>query len=301
MPRLLAVADHEPQRVRRVKRLILWVAGLCLLAGCAAAPAEETRLLFIDVGKGDAVLVMAGGRNYLIDAGPKGAWDRVAAALAFFGVRRLDGVLLTHADKDHSGGLRELAESGIEVAVWYASGLYNPDRDGTGHPAEDAARRRGQRPVYLSAGDAVGPFTVLGPLTRDKDDDNNSLVLMLETSAGRALLTGDMKFDEEEEILASGRSLRCDLIKIAHHGGSDATSERLIDEAGPCVAVVSTDSEDRPELPDRRIVRLLEKRGIPLYSTWRSGGGVLVSLSGADTFAEYVSIPAPGEQTGIAH
>jgi competence protein ComEC len=270
---------------------MLWVAGLCLLAGCAAAPAEEARVLFIDVGKGDAALVMAEGRNYLVDAGPKDAWDRVAAALAHYKVEKLDGVFLTHGDKDHSGGLKALAKSDIAIEAWYASDLYDLDRDVDEHPAESAAKIRGQAAVYLSAGERVGPFTVLGPLTRDKDDDNNSLILMMETSAGRALLTGDMKFDEEEEILRSGRSLQCDLIKIAHHGNSDATSEHLIEAAAPRIAVVSTDSEERPELPDQRVVRLLEDRGVPLYSTWRSGGGVLVTLQGADTQAEYVSIP----------
>lgn len=283
-----------------MKGLLLWLAGLCLLAGCAAAPAEETRVLFIDVGKGDAALVMAGGRNYLVDAGPEDAWDRVAAALAFYGVGKLDGVFLTHGDKDHAGGLKPLAGSGVEVSAWYASGLYAPDRGADEHPAEDAAEKRGQSPAYLSAGDAAGPFTVLGPLTRYKDDDDNSLVMMLETSAGRALLTGDMKFDEEEEILAAGRSLRCDLVKIAHHGNSDATSGRLIDAAAPRVAVVSTDSEERPELPDRRIVRMLEEKGIPLYSTWRSGGGVLVTLQGADTHAEYVLIPGAPSPPGLS-
>ncbi len=291
MPGFLALADHEPERVRRVKRLILWVAGLCLLAGCAAAPTEEARVFFIDVGKGDAALVMVEGRNYLVDAGPKDAWDRVSAALDHFKVGKLDGVFLTHGDKDHSGGLKALAKSGVGVEAWYASDLYDLDRDVDGHPAEDAAEKRGQYTVYLSAGDTVGPFTVLGPLTRDKDDDNNSLVLMLETSTGRALLTGDMKFDEEEEILSSGQPLGCDLIKIAHHGNSDATSERLIEAATPRVAVVSTDSGERPELPDQRVVRLLEDRNIPLYSTWQSGGGVLVTLDGEDTKAEYVSIP----------
>ena len=274
-----------------MKRLILWVAGLCLLAGCAAAPAEEARVFFIDVGKGDAALIMAEDGNYLVDAGPKDAWERVAAALAHFEVNKLDGVFLTHGDKDHSGGLKELARSDIGIAAWYASDLYDLDADVDEHPAEEAAQIRGQNAVYLSAGEKVGPFTVLGPLTRDKDDDNNSLVLMLETSRGRALLTGDMKFDEEEEILSSGRSLQSDLIKIAHHGNSDATSDHLIEAAAPRVAVVSTDSEERLELPDRRVVRLLEEKSIPLYSTWRSGGGVLVTLQGADTAAEYLLIP----------
>lgn len=278
-----------------MKRLVLWVAGLCLLAGCAAAPREEARLLFIDVGKGDAVLVMAGEKNYLIDAGPKEAFSSVSAALGHYGVRKLDGVFMTHSDKDHSGGLELLAESGVEVSAWYAAALYNPDGGEDGPPVQRAARRRGQQPIYLSAGDAAGPFTVLGPLTRDKDDDNNSLVLMLNAPGGRALLTGDMKFDEEEDLLAGGASLRCDLIKIAHHGNSDATSDALIGAASPRIAVVSTDSGERPELPDPRIVQALQDRGIPLYSTWKSGGGVLVTLSGANTRAETVAIPGASE------
>jgi competence protein ComEC len=116
--------------------------------------------------------------------------------------------------------------------------------------------------VYLSAGDAVGPFTVLGPLTRDKDDDNNSMVLMLETSVGRALLTGDMKFDEEEEILSSGRSLRCDLMKIAHHGNSDATSAHLIEVAAPRIAFCPTASR---RMARARRQRAAEAARIPAY------------------------------------
>jgi competence protein ComEC len=277
-----------------VKRLILWVAGLCLLVGCAAAPTEEARVFFIDVGKGDAALVMAGEKNYLNDAGPKDAFDRVAATLAHFGVGKLDGVFLTHGDKDHAGGLKQLAGSGVEVSAWYASDLYIDDGE-EGHPMAEAAAIRSQQPVYLSAGDEIGPFTVLGPRKRAKDDDNNSLILMLATPGGRALMTGDMKFDEEEELLGSGASLQCNLIKIAHHGNSDATSEALIDKASPRIAVVSTDSQARPELPDPRIERMLQEKGIPLYSTWKSGGGVLVTLSGAGTRAENVVIPdAPG-------
>ncbi len=290
MPRFLALADHEPGRVRRVKKLLLAAASVIVLAGCAAAPAETPQVLFIDVGKGDAVLVMAEGRRYLVDAGPKDAWPRVEAALWQYGVTALDGVFLTHGDKDHSGGLKSLAASGIPVAAWYASDLDADDGEKE-HPAAAAAALQGQQAVYLSAGTAAGPFTALAPLKRDKDDDSNSLVLMLSSSGSRALLTGDMKFDEEEDLINSGRSLDCDLIKIAHHGGSDATSQALIDAATPIVAVVSTDSDERPELPDPRIVAMLEERGIPLYSTWRSGGGVMVTLSGADTRAEAVEIP----------
>ena len=129
---------------------------------------------------------------------------------------------------------------------------------------------------------------MLGPVVRSKDEDDNSLVLMLETSQGRALLTGDMKLDGEEALIQSGRSLKCDVLKLGHHGNSDATSDLLIERTSPRLAVVSTDSDERPELPDQRVVKLLEDRGIPLYSTWKSGGGVLVTLDG-EPRAERVS------------
>lgn len=290
MPRFLEMADHEPERLRRVKRWIAFAASLMLLAGCVSAPSPDVQILFIDVGKGDAALVMMEGANYLIDAGPKDRWDRVSAALSQYGVKKLDGVFLTHGDKDHAGGLKPLAKSDMEVDAWYASDLYKLDKDEDVHPAEEAALVRGQHPVYLSAGDSVGPFTVLGPQRRHKDGDDNSLILMLDSGRARALFTGDMKFDGEAELLEGGRSLDCDLIKIAHHGNSDSTSDALIDAASPRAAVVSTDSALRPELPDSRIVSMLKARGIPLYSTSGSGGGVLITLSGSDISAGTVKI-----------
>jgi len=288
VPRCLALADDESERVRRVKTLLLLAVAALMLTGCHAAPAENAQIVFIDVGKGDAILATAGGEHYLVDAGPLKAWDRVEAALRHYGVTKLEGVFLTHCDEDHAGGLMPLAKSDVEVSTWYASALYRLD-EGRAHPAAKAAAARGQQVVYLSAGDTAGPFAVLGPVARSKDEDDNSLVLLLETSQGRALLTGDMKLDGEEALIRSGRSLRCDVIKLGHHGNSDATSDQLIERASPRLAVVSTDSDERPELPDRRVVKLLESRGIPLFTTWRSGGGVLVTLDGENTRAETVS------------
>ena len=270
-----------------MKRLLLLTLTALLLTGCRAAPAETARILFIDGGKGDAALGTADGKHYLVDAGPRDAWDRVESALRHYGVAKLEGVFLTHSDKDHAGGLMPLAKSEVEVSTWYASALYRLD-DGKTHPAAEAAAARGQQIVYLSAGDSAGLFAVLGPVVRSKDEDDNSLVLMLNTSQGRALLTGDMKLDGEEALIQSGRSLKCDVLKLGHHGNSDATSDLLIERTSPRLAVVSTDSDERPELPDQRVVKLLEDRGIPLYSTWKSGGGVLVTLDG-EPRAERVS------------
>ncbi len=76
-------------------------------------------------------------------------------------------------------------------------------------------------------------------------------------------------------------------------------SDLLIDRARPRLAVVSTDSDERPELPDRRVVGLLQIHPASAFSTWRSGGGVLVTLDGENIRAENVAIPPNGQVYAI--
>jgi glyoxylase-like metal-dependent hydrolase (beta-lactamase superfamily II) len=62
--------------------------------------------------------------TYLIDTGTVESWGAVSAALRALDVRRVDGVILTHCDKDHAGGIQALASSSIEVGQWIASKYY---------------------------------------------------------------------------------------------------------------------------------------------------------------------------------
>lgn len=129
-------------RIRRAcvgLALLVVLAGL-FLSGCTAGGerGEKAEVLVINVGKGDAILVKTRGRAYLIDAAKAERWGMVQSMLKQEGVTSLNGVFLTHTDKDHAGGLVPLAQSGIEVGAWYASG-YCLDY---GHEEKHPARRR---------------------------------------------------------------------------------------------------------------------------------------------------------------
>ncbi|MDO4572799.1 MAG: MBL fold metallo-hydrolase, partial [Clostridia bacterium] len=222
-----------------MKRVLSMMMGLLLLAGCAGrqpgrtaaetpAPAEidaprgeaaaETaapsgapgalQILFINVGYGDAALLLYDGHAVLIDTGKKSAAPRVFAALSHMGVEALDAVVLTHTHSDHTGGLTALANN-LPVGRVYAASISENKKNGENKVTELCAEL-GLPLTRLDAGDTLPltetlAFEALGPLVYDADDDNdNSLVLGLTVNGRRLLFTGDMQFAEEATLLNAG-------------------------------------------------------------------------------------------------
>lgn len=262
--------------IKLISKLISLLLAL-LLAG-PVSRAEGDRLYMINVGKGDAIIVCVNEKHYLIDAGKSGAWEKVEAALMDHGVTELDGVFLTHTDKDHAGGLKKLAKSEIAVKTWYAP-AYSVDEGGD-HPLVKATKKLDAEIVWLKAGDSVdGVFTVLGPLSLDKNnEDNNSLVMMLDNGVTRVLLAGDMETKEEAELLKSGADLSCDVFKVPNHADNDVCHLMDLESLGAKIALISTDPYDKPGTPDPWLVDQLTKAGMEVYCTENTEKGILVML-----------------------
>ena len=121
----------------------------------------------------------------------------------------------------------------------------------------------------------------------DADNENsNSLVLLAAGGGGSVLLTGDMEFPEEASLLNAGLIPHADVLKIANHGEGDATSEQLIAAVSPQVAVISTNTEDEPDTPDPRVIRLLNRYQIQVLQTQHAVSGVLITLRNGEIFWE---------------
>ena len=276
---------------KRFRRLL---AGALTVLMCGTAQAQ-VELFAVNVGKGDALVVRAGDYTCLIDTGKEKAQEQLEVALKALGVEALDAVFITHTDKDHVGGLKWLRESDIEIRAIYASRYY-PNTTEKKHPAVKAAKKLDLTVNWLGAGDSVPlgdsgeVFRVLAPAMEIPDDeDDNSLVMMLESPDGRILLTGDMEHVEEAALLTSGADLRCDVLKVANHGDSDATSAELIAACAPSVALISTDSEEKPGTPDAGIVRNLQSIGCAVYATQDASLGIRVTLDGGRVAVENVN------------
>ena len=259
---------------------------LCLFLLCPALSAlgeaengTGLSLLAINVGKADALLLRSGSTAYLIDTGTKKSYERLERVLRREGVDRLTGVLLTHTDSDHVGGLKQLLASDISVDAVYASAYFNKKK----HPAEKALKKSDQEVHYLKAGDSLpldgGTLEVLGPLEpNDAKENCNSLVLLATGGGGSMLLTGDMEFPEEQSLLSAGLIPRADVLKVGNHGEGDATSDALIAAVQPKLAVISTNTVEEPDTPDPRVLTLLSRWKVPVLQTQEAENGVRVTL-----------------------
>ena len=256
------------------------------------ADSDAVYLFATNVGKGDALVLRVGDSACLIDAGKTWARGRVVQALSLMGADAPDAVFLTHTDDDHAGGLRWLAEE-VSAGRWCASAMYvgvKPDK----HPA---VRVAGDAVQWLERGDSASmggaTLKVLAPASRFEDEDDNSLVMILESPHGKVLLTGDMELPEEAELLSLGDDLKCDVLKVPNHGDDDATSADLANACAARIAVISTDGQEKPGTPDPAVVARLEAAGSRVVVTEDSGLGVLVTLKNGAAQAAYVDFGAP--------
>lgn len=275
-----------------MKQLVFLILCLvaALLVGCAEnAPEGPTvEMWMLNVGKGDAIILQTQQRTYLIDSAKTQRWGVIQAFLAQSGITRLDGVIITHADNDHVGGLSLLAQSSLEVGAWYASG-YSLSSSHDKSPVAKAAALRGQSVTWLYAGDEVdGIFRVLAPaqLMEDKED-NNSLVLRLESAAGPVLLTGDMEYPQEAELMARETNLACTLLKVANHGDDDTLSAAFLQVTRPRLALISTDPYEKPGTPDAALLTRLAQVGAEVFRTDMSGAGIHAILDKDGARAQY--------------
>ncbi len=274
--------------MRKKCSMILAVLMLALIISSAfgeetiSADSKALSLLAINVRKADALLLRCGDTAYLIDTGTEESYAQMVRVLRNEGITRLTGVIITHTDKDHAGGLMDLMGSDIEIENVYASEYFNKKKESK-HPAVKALKGTGQEVIFLSAGDTLpldgGKLTVLGPLEWDEEkENNNSLVLLAEGGGGSILLTGDMEFPEEVSLLEAGMIPHADVMKVGNHGNGDATSEELIKAVSPFLAVISTNTEDKPDSPDSRVMKLLKSRNIQVLMTQDTENGVLITI-----------------------
>jgi len=217
----------------------------------------------LDVGQGQAVVVRTARHVLLYDAGPRmGTSDAaewvVEPYLRHQGIDRLDAVVISHADTDHSGGAARLREV-MPVADWLSGGI--PPFPGT-------------RPCRAGATwtwDQVR-FEILHPGITPKDSDNEaSCVLRVIAPGGRILLTGDIGRRTESALLAQGVDVRAEILALAHHGSAGSSSAPFLAAVAPEWALAAADFGNRWDFP-RPVVRdRLARQGSALAVTGELG------------------------------
>jgi competence protein ComEC len=275
------------------RRLLLRVAcalaaqlALAFFPPPALAPAPP-RIVFLDVGHGDAALVQARDLALLVDAGaasPDG-WDAgarvVVPALAALGVRRLDALVLTHADLDHRGGASAVLAAFPCGELWLPRGAA---RERAFAAVVADARSRGVGVREIGAGDSglVGADLRVTPLwppprAEDLSDNDRSLVLRVEIAGLRALLLGDLEARGEAALLAGGAALRADVLKLGHHGSRSSSTTQLLAAVRPRLAIASAPRYGRFGWPHALVRERVAAAGAALGWTGRDGALVVAA------------------------
>ena len=280
-----APAGRAPNTKRLGRAATLALATSVVVTGgvIAVRPPGIARVIVLDVGQGDAILVEGrdGGR-LLIDGGPDP--DRLLVVLDGHVPpwdRRIDAVILTHPHEDHVAGLALLLDR-YHVAKVFEPGMRGP---GPGYAAWADRLDRPQAPARLglATGDHLAVDDVqlrvlwpdagrvpMEPPDSGTDINNVSIVLLGEVGERRFLLTGDIEEDVDPYVLARGLS-HVDLLKVAHHGSRTATTEAFVEATHPSVAVASAGTGNPYGHPTRSTLDRLRAAGARVYRTDQDG------------------------------
>ena len=280
--------------MRRKAWMLLAAALMGLLAVTPArSRAAEMSLMVFNVGKADCLLLRSGEDAYLIDTARGKNWKEpgLEEQIRALGVEKLTGVIITHMDSDHVGGLKKMLKAGLEPEHIYVPAFFLPEKEGEENPAVKQTEKLEMEVESLRGGDEIaldgGTLRVLGPLRAATDkEDNNSLVLYAEAAGGSMLLAGDMEFPEEEDLLQAGVIPPADVLKVGNHGDGDATSNALLQAVLPKVAVISTSTEEKASTPAARVLTALRSCGAEIWQTQDTEVGVLITLRDGEITVE---------------
>ena len=278
----------------RPRLKLLALSGLALLLFVSLPRSRGVELAMLDVGQGDAILLRDGPHAVLIDGGGWRTGDLggrvLLPALLAEGVRSLDAVVMTHPDRDHCGGLVDIAAYLPVHEVWMGPG-WEPEGC-----AGNLATLPGARVRIVWAGEtgSVGKWSlrVLHP-ARDEDRGTNerSLVIRAEAEGRSFLLTGDIESWAEMRLLSCcGQEVQVDVLKVAHHGSKTSSTESFLDTAHPRLALVSAGVNNLYHHPSPVILDRLAERGIRVLRTDRDGL-ILIRLSEGRTGIELPGAP----------
>ncbi len=238
-------------------------------------PPGAFELLAADVGQGNAVVVRTARHTLVYDAGPRygpesDAGHRVLVPLLRALGERVDVLMLSHRDADHTGGAAAVLAMQPQAR---ALGSIEPQHELQAiRPV--APCEAGQRWQW----DGV-QFEVLHPapgaLATGGKPNTLSCVLRIQAAAtaggAAALLAGDIEQPQEQALVMAGVNLAADVLLVPHHGSKTSSSAAFLDAVQPAVALAQVGYRNRFGHPAPVVMQRYAERGIRVADTPRCG------------------------------
>ena len=271
----------------------------------------ELAIHFIDVGQGDSIFIqLPDGKNMLIDGGDKSndAFEAIDTLLTSLGVTQIDYMMLTHSDADHCGGLDNVIEE-YDVIDFFIPDIEHKQHDTIAYGDflekmdAEVKEHEGEKTISILGEEIVGEgyrfdfylptldiYESLPESDLSSHEKNMVSPIMILTFDGRKVMfTGDTNLENEEifiELYTGRTDLDIDVLKVAHHGSREATTDAFLDISTPEYAIISCGEGNSYEHPHVELVDRLDNYNVNTYRTDERGNITLILDSEGDGDAE---------------
>lgn len=276
---LALVWVEQPRLNRKWGQYALLVYTACFIAIHWPLNGEVT---FVDVGQGDCAIIRLpfNRQVFMIDIGghlnfKQAAWQRRSAPtraglysvtyLKSHGISKIDAILVSHHDADHCGYLSDVLNQIKVGAIILPSGMEK-------QKIAQQWRRKGQQIVAVSNKSRLSyPLAVIHPFKAGCGDNKDSMVLFGRFGGKNFMFMGDLDRHGERKILHHYPYLRCDVIKLGHHGSKTSSDPEFLKQLNPALAIISAGRKNRYGHPNPETINTLNKQNIPYLSTQEKG------------------------------
>lgn len=245
------------------------------------AAAEGLYFKMLDVGMAECMIITVDGETMVVDTAYVKNGDAILKALNNMHVDSIKYLVLSHPHADHIGGTRRIIENfqvhtAILPPIEYDTDIF--DR------TIQALHQNGTELIYPYPGDTfqLGEATIIvyGPHPVAYEDENNwSIVLMVEYAGRRILLTGDAEAEAEYDMLAYSDwfPLKADVLKVGHHGSNTSSTYEFVKAVSPEYAIISC-GEGNIDYPHVETALTLVDCGVSNLLTTKMQGDISIRI-----------------------
>jgi len=262
-----------------------WLLGLIWLLPLFFPPLSypkpgEVEITLLDVGQGLATLIRTENYVLLYDTGAKTFSNAdmgkivVVPFLQAHGINRLDKLLISHGDSDHSGGVGAILQqiAVTEILTSAPVKIRETLSSNANQFAPNIPLRVCQTGQYWQW-DQV-KFQILHPSWQNTLEkiNNRSCVLKITAPGGSILLPGDIEKEVEYQLVQHDQmALNADILLVPHHGSATSSSELFIQAVNPKFAFISAGYKNSFRHPKKHIVQRYQQQGVKIWNTVETG------------------------------
>lgn len=252
----------------------------------AIRPLSSAEITIFDVGQGDSILIETPNRTrILIDTGAGfGSFSHVKRtvipALRAKGINRLDLVIITHWDADHSAGLGHLIAQYPNTKLMHNGRL--PEKWHSVLSKSEVSLIEVKAGQLFDLGSGM-EMRVLAPFLPDHGESKNdrSIVVQFRYGNQSVLFTGDLESIYERKLTHFyGTMLESDVLKLGHHGSKTSTTPAFLNAVQPVIGIVSAGASNRYGHPHPSVVNRLHNIHSVIYRT-DTNGAIQITLNRA--------------------